>query len=111
MYQVSIDAAHEAGNTPLEAVGLASLAIRLTHQSHADKALPLVQEARRLTAQRGTITTRTWLAVVEAEVQANLNERNACFSALDDASSVPVSSSPEEDPYMTTFNSSLLAGY
>jgi hypothetical protein len=95
-YQVSIDAAHEARNAPLGAVGLASLAIRLTHLGHADKALPLVQEARRLTIQRGTLTTRTWLAAVEAEVQANLKEQHACFRALDDASSVPAFSSPKK---------------
>ncbi len=41
-YNVSIDAAREAGNYPLEVVGLASLALRLTHLGQAEKALPMV---------------------------------------------------------------------
>ncbi len=110
-YNASIEAAREASNRQLEAVGLASLAIRLTHLDQADKALPLVQEARLLTAQSGTATTRTWLAVVEAEVQANLRDYTACFRALDDAEHVPQHYLLSEDPYMTTFSPSLFAGY
>jgi len=110
-YRVSIEAAREAGNCPLEAVGLASLAIRLTHLDQADKALPLVQEARHLTTQSGTMTTRTWLAAVEAEVQATLRDYKACFRALSDAEQVPQQYVSSEDPYLTTFSPSLFAGY
>ncbi|HJT59291.1 MAG TPA: helix-turn-helix domain-containing protein [Ktedonobacteraceae bacterium] len=110
-YNVSIEAAREANNQSLEAVGLASLAIRLTHLNQANKALPLVQEARRLTTQSGTTTMRTWLAAVEAEVQANLKDYPACFRALEYAEHVPQQYLISEDPYMTTFNPSLFAGY
>ncbi len=110
-YKVSIDAAREASNEHLEAVGLASLAIRLTHLNQPYKALPMVQEARRITAKGGTATTRAWLAAVEAEVHANLKDYVACFRALDDAESVPYENLPNEDPYMTTFSPSLLSGY
>lgn len=110
-YNTSIEAAREADNHQLEAVGLASLAIRLTHLDQADKALPLVQKARFLTSQSGTTTTRTWLAAVEAEVQANLKDYIACFRALDDAEYVPQQYLLNEDPYMTTFSPSLFAGY
>ena len=92
-------------------MGLASLAIRLTHLEQADKALPLIQEARRLATQSGTITIRTWLAAVEAEIQANLKDYTACFRALDDAENVPQEYLLSEDPYMTTFSPSLFAGY
>ncbi len=110
-YNASIEAAREADNHQLEAVGLASLAIRLTHLDQADKALPLVQEARLLTTQSGTTTTRTWLAAVEAEVQANLKNYTACFRALDNAEHVPQQYILSEDPYITTFSPSLFAGY
>ncbi|SRR6266487_918283 len=110
-YRASIEAARESGNRPLEAVGLASLAIRLTHLDQADKALPLVQEARHLTTQSGTMTTRTWLAAVEAEVQATLRDYKACFRALSDAEQVPQQYVSSEDPYLTTFSPSLFAGY
>jgi transcriptional regulator with XRE-family HTH domain/tetratricopeptide (TPR) repeat protein len=112
-YQASIDGAREAGNHVLEAVGLASSAIRLTHMGHADKALPLIQEARHLAMQSGTSTILTWLAAVEAEIQANLTQKDyhACLRALEDAESVPEHALPGEDPYMTTFGPSLLAGY
>ena len=110
-YNVSIEAAREANDHPLEAVGLASLAIRLTHLNQADRALPLVKEARRLIAHSGTTTVRTWLAAVEAEVQANLKDYTACFRALEDAEHVPQQYLPSEDPYMTTFSPSLFAGY
>ncbi len=110
-YHASIEAAREASNHQLEAVGLASLAIRLTHLDQADKALPLVQEARLLTTHSGTSTTRTWLAAVEAEVQANLQNYTDCFKALDDAERVPEQYVVSEDPYLTTFSPSLYAGY
>src|SRR5205807_3625605 len=110
-YNVSIEAAREANDHPLEAVGLASLAIRLTHLNQADRALPLVKEARRFIAHSGTTTVRTWLAAVEAEIQANLKDYTACFRALEDAEHVPQQYLPSEDPYMTTFSPSLFAGY
>lgn len=110
-YNASIDAAREAGNYPLGAVGLASLAIRLTHHNQAVKALPLILEARRIITQNGTTTTRTWLAAVEAEVQANLKDYTACFRALEEAENVPQQYVLRDDPYMTTFSPFLFAGY
>jgi transcriptional regulator with XRE-family HTH domain len=110
-YNVSIEAAREASNHSLEAVGLASLAIRLTHLKKADKALPLIQEARRLAGRSSTVTIRTWLAAVEAEVQANLKDYTACFRALEYAEHVPPQYLPGEDPYVTMFSPSLFAGY
>ncbi len=77
----------------------------------ADRALPLIQEARRLAAHSGTTTIRTWLAAVEAELQPNLKDYTACFRALDDAEHVPQQYLLSEDPYMTTFSPSLFAGY
>jgi len=113
-YELSIEAAQEANNTSLQAVGLVRLSFNSTRNDQPDLALPLVQEANRLVVQGGhsiTATTRSWIAAALAEVYANLGSSQACFRALEQAE---LRTNPEalgEDPYRTTFTSSLLSGY
>ncbi len=110
-YQVAIDAAQEANNHALRAVGLGRFSFIPTYNGEVQHALPFVLEARHLAAHNATPTTRAWLAAVEAEIRANKGEQDACFKALELAELVTSSTQPEDDPYMTTFTPSLLAGY
>jgi tetratricopeptide (TPR) repeat protein len=113
-YELSIEAAQEAKNGSLQAVGLARLSFNSTRNDQPDVALPLVLEALHLMMKddkyaKGTM--RAWVAVVLAEVYANLKNAKACFEALEQAELQMDSAIREDDPYHTTFSSSLLAGY
>ncbi len=108
-YNASVRSAKEAGNDALQAVGLARMSFITTHNNQVHKSLPLIQEARRLATQSGTVITRAWLAAMEAEVQANMNIPNACLKALEHAELVNISA--DDDPYGTTFNPFLFTGY
>ncbi len=110
-YTVSIKASREAGNNALCAVGLTRLSLISIHNDQVYTALPLMQEAQRLTAQSGTTTTRSWVAAVTAEVYANTNNQIACLRALEQANAIGDNGLPGDDPYYTAFNPSLLAGY
>jgi tetratricopeptide (TPR) repeat protein/transcriptional regulator with XRE-family HTH domain len=112
-YNVSLDAAQEANNKFLQAVGLGRMSFLHTYSGQAEAALPLLEEAQHLAAQTATITTRSWLAAVEAEAYANVGELNASLKALERAEHVihQAYGTPEEDPYRIGFNPSRLAGY
>ncbi|BCL79587.1 hypothetical protein ccbrp13_20520 [Ktedonobacteria bacterium brp13] len=58
-----------------------------------------------------TMTTRAWIAAALAEVYANLKNDKDCFATLEQAELQIDSAILEDDPYHTTFSSSLLAGY
>jgi tetratricopeptide (TPR) repeat protein/transcriptional regulator with XRE-family HTH domain len=114
-YQVSLEAAQEAGDLPLQAIGLGRMSFLRTYSGQPETALSLIQEAQRLAEQSATIITRSWLAAVEAEAQAKLDTPNttACLKALERAERIvdQNTQTPEEDPYRTGFNPSRLEGY
>src|SRR5205085_9012844 len=66
-------------------------------------------EARQLTIQ--SVRIRCWLAAVEAEVYAHLDDASACDEALRVAKALAACEPFGEDHYATGFNPSRLAGY
>ena len=110
-YKFSINAAQGARNYDLEAVGLGRMSFLFTYSGQAQQTLPLLQEAQHLTRQSSITTIYPWLAAIEAEVYANLQDANACFRALDRAELITAQPTLKEDPYATGFNLSRLAGY
>lgn len=87
---------------------MARKSFTLTYSDQVDQALPLVQEAFRLSAP--DTTERYWIAAILAEVHANLGQSNASFRALEKARPITNATQPA-DPYRTAFNRFLLAGY
>jgi len=85
------------------------MSLLLIYWEQPQEALPLLQEARQLAIQSARI--RCWLAAVEAEVYAYLDDINACDGALKTAKALAESEPLGEDRYATGFNSSRLAGY
>jgi tetratricopeptide (TPR) repeat protein len=108
-YTFSIKAAQGASNHDLWAAGLGRMSLLLIYWEQPQEALPLLQETRQLTIQSAGI--RCWLAAVEAELYAHLDDANACDEALGIAKALAAREPLGEDYYATGFNSSRLAGY
>lgn len=121
--QASIEAAKEANNAPLQAVGLGRMSFALVYNDRANAgkanlALSLLQEAQRLTTQSDMGVLSSWLAAREAEVQACLHCEYESLTALERATVVrsDVGLGIEkgrlpEDPYWTNYDQLLALGY
>ncbi|HEU5376914.1 MAG TPA: BTAD domain-containing putative transcriptional regulator [Ktedonobacteraceae bacterium] len=107
---LAILAAHEADDAVLEAVAWGRNSFAWTYDENFEEARNTVQRARHL-AQTGNNTVRSWLAAVEAEIQSNLADREACLQALKEAASVEDWNAPQAACYWIHFDPSLLAGY
>lgn len=109
-YTFSLNAAQEASNEDLRAVGLGRQSLLLAASGQFPRSLWLLQKAQQNTSLSQTII-RSWLAVVEAEVQAQLQKTDACLMALDRAREITAHASLEEDRYATGLNLSRMASY
>ena len=85
------------------------MSLLLIYWEQPQEALPLLQEAQQLAIQSPRI--RCWLAAVEAEVYAHLDDANACDEALRTAKVLAARDPLGEDSYSTGFNPSRLAGF
>ncbi len=110
-YKVSLEAAQEANNHALHAVALGRMSFLPVYSGHAREALALLQKAHRLAKANATPPSRSWLAVVEAEALANMQDEFGCLKALEYAEHAADQAASEEDPYWTGFDHSRFAGY
>lgn len=108
--ELAITAAHEANNAALEAVSWARNSFAWTYDGNAGEAYNSIQQARHLGWSVNS-TVRTWLAAVEAEIQAHLGNREACLKALSEASQVEDQKHCKAECYWIHFDRSLFAGY
>lgn len=108
-YKFSLNAAEEATNEVLHTVGLARLSLLLAASGQYQRSIVLLQKAQQGAAQQARI--RCWLAVVEAEVQAQLHNVDDCLQGLDLAQQIATSHPFEEDSYATGLNLARLASY
>jgi hypothetical protein len=81
-HQVAISAAQEGNNQALEAAAWGRISFTWTYSGNAPEALNCIREARRLATRSANTTVRTYLAAVEAEIQAILGDRVSCLQAL-----------------------------
>ncbi len=110
-YKAALEAANEGENKALYAVALGRMSFLHIYTGQSQKALVLLQRAHSIATNQTTATTRSWLAVVEAEAQANLNDATACYKALERAEPHIEQGIPDKDPYWTGYDSSRLSGY
>ncbi len=110
-YTSAIIAAQEATHYTLQAIAWGWMSLTWTYSRNTQEALTCAQEARRLSTWSTSITVRAWLAAVEAETQANVQNRDACLKALDEAEIIESQRQPEQDHYLTSFDRLQLAGY
>jgi transcriptional regulator with XRE-family HTH domain/tetratricopeptide (TPR) repeat protein len=110
-HKLAITAAQEANNSSLEAVAWGRMSFTWTYSGNAQKALPCIQQARRLAEGKTTNTVQAYLAAVEAEIQATLGDSDACMKALNGAECIKYFSQTDESNYWLRFDRSRLAGY
>jgi hypothetical protein len=88
-YTFAVAAAKEAGHYDLWACALTRNSYLPIYDEDYERALPLVQEARRMVARGDSqLVTRYWVESVAAETFAGLHQGSACCDALDSASGV-----------------------
>ncbi len=111
-YRAAINAGRQASHDTLTAVALTRMSFLPTYEQHPERALPYLEEARRLAQRGGTPTTCAWIAAVEAEAQASLGNTHNCQRALERAEQADKQApTSEDDPYRTGFDSAKLRGY
>ena len=110
-HQAALVAAQEADNTALQAVAWGRTSLGWIYSKNMSEALACIQQGRLLAKGNASITIRAWLAAIEAEIQANLANSDACLKALDDAEKFEDRDSSPEDSYMILFDRTLLNGY
>jgi tetratricopeptide (TPR) repeat protein len=110
-YTAAIKAAQEANNPRLEAVIWGWMSFAWTYENNPRAALTCIQQARRLAAGKANTMVCAWLAAVEAEIQANLGDLDACLLAFEGTASLEDQLSSHEESYWIHFDRSLLAGY
>ncbi|WP_198156298.1 helix-turn-helix domain-containing protein [Thermobifida cellulosilytica] len=88
-YSLAASAAKEAGAFDLWACALTRHAFVAVYEQQFPQAVPLLELAAAL-ARRGdsTLSTRYWVAAVQAETFAGLGDQDACQRALDTAEQV-----------------------
>ena len=114
-YREAIRAAHEANFQELEAVAWGWMSFTWTYdkqmqdnKDHLQTALICIKQARSLAMKNTSIAVQSWLAAIEAEIQAYLHQQQACLKALDDAE---CAHNIKEMHLWTTFDSVKLEGY
>jgi hypothetical protein len=81
-YKVSVEAAQEAENNVIWAIGLGRMSSLPMYNGQSQEALPLLQEAQRLASTYAAASTRAWLASIEAEAHAHLTIPLPAFGFL-----------------------------
>jgi len=110
-YHVSIEAAQEANDYSLWAVGLGRMSSLPIYSDLPQKALPHLRQAQDLASRHDVATTRAWLASVEAEAQANLHDESACLRALKQSEHFLGLSAAGDTPHEVRFDYPRFLGY
>jgi tetratricopeptide (TPR) repeat protein len=111
-YHFAIAAAKEAGKNVLRAVGLGRLSFLPIYAGEAQQAIPLLQEANALLSSDTQPMLSTWLALLEAEALAHLQDEYACEHALRRAAEgIQKQRGSEEETIWTQINAATLLGY
>jgi tetratricopeptide (TPR) repeat protein len=110
-HEAAIKAAQQANDRALQSIALGWMSFAWTYSGDKQEALSCIQEARSLARGNANATIRAWLAAIEAEVQANLDNLEGCRRALDGAECVDEQTHSLEVSHWIHFDRSLLGGY
>jgi DNA-binding SARP family transcriptional activator len=107
-YTAALQTAEEANQPELAALTWGRISLAWTYENQLEQALAAVQQGRRLIEKGRDIQLSTWLAVVEAEIQAKRQQTQACLRALDDASAIETVTTFS---HLNDFNTKKFASY
>jgi len=116
-YKVALQTAHRSAHEAIYPVSLARLSLLFTYSNQPQDALSHLLAANRSVPQSATVTTKVWLAVMEAEAHANLVRATpttspaSCLKALERAEAVGSQPKTDDDPYGTCFSPADLGAY
>jgi DNA-binding SARP family transcriptional activator len=110
-YLVAFQAAAEANNFKLQAVVLGWMSFTWTYAKQYPDALVSVQQARYFGIQTSDTVIQAWLGAVEAEIQAHLQNRDACLQSLNTVEQALGISPSQDISYLVEFTPVLLLGY
>jgi tetratricopeptide (TPR) repeat protein len=103
-------ATRKAGDPALDAYVSGFKSLVRAGDGDPKAALALARVARQVGARSATATTRAWLAGLEAQALASVQDTKACFVALRQAETAIGQARPEEDPpWMYNFDDGRLA--
>jgi transcriptional regulator with XRE-family HTH domain len=103
-------ATRKAGDPALDAYVSGFKSLVRASNGDPKAALALARVARQVGARSATATTRAWLAGLEAQALASVQDTKACFVALRQAETAIGQARPEEDPpWMYSFDDGRLA--
>ena len=111
-YKLALDAARQAQNDDLQALVLGWMTFSWTYSDQPQQALIYAQKGRALANKGHDVVLQSWLASIEAEIQALLHNKDACFQALSQAEKMESASlHPNRYALFHTFDDSLFNGY
>ncbi|HVU69270.1 MAG TPA: bacterial transcriptional activator domain-containing protein [Ktedonobacteraceae bacterium] len=110
-YHAAFQAATEANNPMLQAIVWGWVSFTWTYAKCYTEALHCIQWARRCATQTADIMVQAWLGAIEAEIQAHLQNREACVRALDRIEQGMACSPSQDTSYLFEFHPVLLLGY
>nr|BBH92246.1 hypothetical protein KTA_04450 [Thermogemmatispora argillosa] len=109
---LAVSAAHEAHDPVLEAVAWARHSFAWTYDGQPLAASQSIERARQLVRQQKGLLT-TWLALIEAEIAARLQQDQRSLQALSEAEDAVLADQPsfERESLWTGLDASLAAGF
>lgn len=110
-YMVASQAASEANNFILQALVWGWMSFTWTYAKQYNDALHCIQRANHYVTQTPDSAVQAWLGAMEAEIQAHLQNRNACLQSLIHMERGFGTSPSQTISYLFEFNPVLLLGY
>lgn len=110
-YLAASQAASEANNFILQALVWGWTSFTWTYAKQYNDALHCIQRASHYVIQTPDRTVQAWLGAVEAEIQAHLQNRDACLQSLQHMEHGFGTTPSQTISYLFEFNPVLLLGY
>ncbi len=110
-YKVSLEAAQEAENATLSVTALGRMSFLPIYEEKPEYALLLLQKAGCIATKKCDPLVQSWLAAIEAEAHASMQQAHLCLRSLETAEQILTTARGTTDQYWTGFDQSRLTGY
>ena len=110
-FKAAIIAGREANDYLLQAVGWGWISLDYMYNEDIQTASSSIQTARHIARLSNSITLCSWLAAIDAEIQAKLHNEAACRRALEHAERIEDPEQSQRIHYWTSYDRLQLEGY